>query len=215
MPRSRVPRSRRSSTSRPARPKPKIRHPDKARNPALKRHLVPNELVPKMKSILKEKLARDKSFFKSLPSAKINIDSYCPIRVFDFNGTKGVIKQTLGINEHGNTPKWIREDLLAHQNLVRKKEINNDQYVLFTPRIYFQIGSYIVMEHIENAERQFRLDPNRSPQLIQARKQLKENLAIASKNSQMGRPLQTHHFMVTGVSRGKLVFFAPYDHEAR
>jgi len=151
--------------------------------------------------VLTEKLSNKSEaskFLMSLPCAKEGIPSACLVRVFNFEGIPVVIKGTLGIEKHGYNPGWVRRDVYNHIKTFRGERAPKN-YLLRLPQLYCQVGDYLVMEAVENKTREMMRDPQRSPELITAFRELKDNLSELAKDSEMRRPLQAHHFMAAGI----------------
>lgn len=180
-----------------------------------KRRVVLPRYRKKIIEFLTEKLSDKEnalSFLMSLPCAKGNMPSACPVRVFTFEGTKVVIKSTLGLEKHGYKPNWVKGDILRHIKTFRGPRAPQT-YRLRLPQLYAQVGRFLIMEAVENRTSEMLKDSAVSPLVVTAFKELKDNLKEIAAESPMKRPLQAHHFMCAGIKGGKVLFYAPYDFE--
>jgi len=172
-----------------------------------KRELVPVKERAALLNLLQEKLA-DPNFFENLPFLCLN-----RVKVFDFNGTRVVIK--LAPNEwQGLDFKRLRGDFLAHQRAVRRGLIKPQHYTLRSPRVYGVVGHFLVMEYVTPLD-QWRL----GPKINIVKDELKTNFLVLQKRNLVGHYApQSSDLIPAGETNpsnpeeSKLVVFLPYDY---
>lgn len=155
-------------------------------------------------------LAKHSKFITTIKAPGVETIAPCVFRFFH-KGVPVVIKWTGPALQHGGEYALLRHDFLAHQRAVRSGKIDAKSYVLRSPKVYGQIGGFLVLECINNAREQF----IRLSDFSSARKDLARNLDFLCKKGTLSfseiTP-QVMHVMTTGVEGGKWVFYLPYDY---
>lgn len=128
-----------------------------------------------------------------------------------------IIKNTLGLAEHGQDYKKIREAVLQHQIALRKKTIEAPDYKIILPKIYGSImnGEYLLMEkmHLEQGERFANTtNPEVEKSFYAARSRMHKNLSKIQPNLDLDHIMRLGNTNPKEPLKGKWVFCLPYDY---
>ena len=167
---------------------------------------------------------------------EVNPNAYAFGRSIYFEGKKVYVKDTLNHPNQGSDFEKLRRDFLVHQEAARLGFIDTSKYILFSPRVYGRVGSFLVMEHIdEMPKKSFSLtletdgrkvqgfdrihnawlafamkqEPNKS--LNEAKRALRHNFGMLNDYGLASLP-DVNHVMAIGQHKGKWVFYLPYDY---
>lgn len=144
------------------------------------------------------------------------------IKLIKFNG-KGVLIKLVAeekdsLSDHGKNPLQIRQSILAHQKAVRLGSIDTSKYFLVTPRFYGKLGHLVIMEQMPVAKKASELRGNEVKELIEAKKQLEENLWTLQKQGHLPQNEkgvsvmpQVSGVMYLGEMNGRKILALPYD----
>ncbi len=98
--------------------------------------------------VLLEKVRRKEGIRKWFES--LDAFSHSPkVRLFDFEGTPVVIKDTKGAEKEGYSFHKFRETIRKHHRAQRGGKIRTTRYILKPPRVYGRIGPYLLMEFMD------------------------------------------------------------------
>tara|TARA_Y100000310_G_C20549152_1_gene747159 strand:+ start:306 stop:947 length:642 start_codon:yes stop_codon:yes gene_type:complete len=170
------------------------------------------------------------SFFNSLPQEP----DHGRIRYFEFAGRRYVIKDTQGLQHHGDDKQFIRRIILAHQRAVKSGKITANYYTIRTPKVHGRIRrgekqSYLIMENVGGQRRGMANEiypGNRAvfKQSAEAFKEMRTNFEILRKQKllptsphtdyqvpQINEMIFTHHTNPEQPEKGKWVVSLPYD----
>jgi hypothetical protein len=109
-----------------------------------KHQVIPRRKRPGLIKELEASLPKP-GFFERLPEA----DKAGRVRFFYFRGTWVAIKKTEAEPEHGSRPGRVMKSILAHHKALRAGQLKAEKYRIVTPKVYRQIGQFIVMEFME------------------------------------------------------------------
>lgn len=199
-----------------------------------RRNIVPLKLRALIEKELKQKLTSE--FFSKLEGIGDNRDF---VKVLDlgvlnpsWKGMKVVIKKAVRPGfmftpEHGQHPKWLREDILAHHRAVRNKTIKPKSYVLRTPKYYFKHGDFIVIEYINVLSDRLVLPVDAHRDWMNAARELESNFVELNKRELLKdhifKPPHPQVFPTPGKSKphvmfagylkdGRVLLYTPYDY---
>jgi hypothetical protein len=183
-----------------------------------RRHVLPRKKWPELIKELKTKLA-DPYFFSSLKDIGKSMGN---VKLFYYDGIPVVIKDTGRRDTHGFNYKEIRKALFIHQKAVREGKISPKRYRIITPKVYGQIGRYLVMEYMEHKEHPKPGVTENQAEITsfkEAYRELEDNFmeAIMVKKAYEVDIPQLIHLMVLGNTnpknpeKGIWLFSLPYD----
>lgn len=109
-----------------------------------KRHSIPRRKRVHLMNFFERNL-QVPGFFERLPEA----DKAGRVRFFYFGGKYIAIKKTETEPAHGCRPGQVRKSILAHHKALRAGQLKAEKYRIITPKVYGQIGQFIVMEFME------------------------------------------------------------------
>ncbi|MCD6479000.1 MAG: hypothetical protein J7L44_03890 [Candidatus Diapherotrites archaeon] len=182
-----------------------------------RRHVLPRRKWPELIKELEIKLANP-YFFSGLEY----IGDLGRVRLFYYEGIPVAIKDTGRLERHGFDYEKIRKALLVHQKAVLEGKIKPNHYRIVTPKVYGQIGRYLIMEYIEHKEHPKPGVTKNQAEITsyrEAYRELEDNFMKAIKISKaydVDVP-QLIHLMVLGNTnpknpkKGTWLFSLPYD----
>ncbi|MFA6268338.1 MAG: hypothetical protein WCW13_04385 [archaeon] len=183
-------------------------------SPAFKRQYVPQPMREALVAeITKRFNAEGARFFSALP--QINPDSIY-VKRFLFKGHPAVIKDTYGDVNHGQYPTELRHMLAIHQIEAKNERINTRSYLLRTPKVYGQVGNYIIMEEIQDYKKSPHCSASEKDLIADAQYDFDKNMRFLSEQLKFDRTLpekyqQGRHAITAGIVNGRVILYAPYD----
>ncbi|VVB76022.1 Uncharacterised protein [uncultured archaeon] len=135
------------------------------------------------------------------------------VRTFNFGKQSLMIKDTQFDSHHGFIPEGqksgIREFMKAHHAFVKEQyPRRNSKYILRTPQLYGTKERFLILENITLWKPRTLAEMDR---IDEAKREVRQNFIEIEKKTKLKQP-QILDLMPTGIYKGKVVFYVPYDH---